>query len=79
MGAAATIEASFIDEKTGQIFTEERIGELNRKAEEILSSFDFQREFYGKYTKIDSYSQFAMHLKREREVERSPWFLVSEK
>jgi len=77
MGAAATIEVSFIDEKTGQMLSDKKIEELNKKTEKILDTFDFSSGFYNKYSKVNSYAQMAIYLKEQSEIERIPWFMYS--
>lgn len=73
MGAAATIEVSFLDKKTGKMISDEEIEKLNKQAQEVLDSFDFSDKFYAGFASVDAYSQLAVYHKKESEVVRGPW------
>lgn len=73
MGAAATIEVSFIDQKTGKMLSDEKINELNEGAQEVLDSFDFSSDFYMAFARVDAYSQVAIYYEKESQVARPPW------
>lgn len=72
MGAAATIEVSFLD-KSGQMISDEEIQKLNKQAQEVLDSFDFSNKFYAGFASIDAYSQMAVYHKKESDIVRKPW------
>ena len=63
MGASASIEVSFIDNKTGQFLSDEKIEILTREAQNIIDSYDFSSDFYKHYNTPDAYQKLAEQWK----------------
>ena len=65
MGASASIEVSFIDNKTGELLSDEKIEDLTHEAQKVIDSYDFSSDFYSHYNKPDAYKQLAEKWKQE--------------
>lgn len=74
MGAAATVEVSFVDKKTGELLSDEQIKDLSQTAQEIVDSFDFSSDFYKHFNRPDSYAQLALKWQEESKIERPACF-----
>jgi hypothetical protein len=59
MGASASIEVSFIDNKTGELMSSEKIQALTQDAKEAIDKFDFSNSFYDIYKNPDTYKKLA--------------------
>jgi hypothetical protein len=74
MGAAATVEVSFVDKETGKLMTEEQIRDISKTAEEIVDSFDFSSDFYRHFNQPDAYAQLAIKWQEESKKVRTANF-----
>lgn len=75
MGAAATIEVSFENNKTGELLSDEEIRGISKTAQEIVDSFDFSSDFYKHFNEPNKYAQWALKCEEESKKERPIWFL----